>query len=340
MTRQACFAAFAAAVTFLSGGASARGASHPERILLPECALGRPKALVLAPFYKELGGGNDGTDAAYLQLLDAGYDVTFKCDEFPDVVPKDGFAYCADFGITVDDFKHFSDYAFVFLGGHGYAEDGAFTGSFLLANTNITWDPALHGPPNNDKWGPSQHGPISSDDPYGPLWHTEKGFVALPPEFFAAYTGLSSGGIVLFSLCHGARSSLFADVFLSKGFGAFIGYTDVVGIEFAATQSNAALACLLAGGGVATFPPTLLEPEPVDSSPASLKAYSVDMADVKIPACVCVDQPYNMLTGTCDCASGGVSCTADTDCCEGFTCEPSPAYTVPMTVGEAPYTCQ
>lgn len=211
----------------------------------------RGRALVLAPYFTQFEPYDESDDIARM-LASAGFDVTFRCDSS---------SICGGGAPTLSDFTNWGAYDTVVVSSHGDAGPG---GANSLLYTGV---PYIQLP---DQFNAILQGFIALGG---------GNVIALRPSFFELFSGQmrqanDGGTIVYFSSCLDARGPQFANAFLSQGALSFLGYTDIVGSNFASSHGIAAYNYLIANGTVGQIPGIGDTEPPPDANPATFVSFN------------------------------------------------------------------
>ncbi len=196
------------------------------------------KALILDPFRQQFEPfGDKGDEANNIEdtLKAAGFIVTRKTNS----------------DVTIEDFKNLDQYGVIAIVSHG-ARVEWLTGNVIPNHPNFSNPDRSRGQVvvlTGVIATPTNLNTYASDIAQGNLVQTKLGrttYLAITPSFITKYTQSLPNSLIYMGACDSTYNNTLAGAFISKGAGAFVGYSRVVGSAFADPHGRAMFNALVA----------------------------------------------------------------------------------------------
>ena len=248
------------------------------------------RAVIISPYIDNPNAsGNFGQNDDYFSVWQ-----TLKNENSCKLEADTSYVNDGSMGVSLDNFKDFSAFGYIHLSTHG---DNYYNG--LLSLWQDVWGPNnfLQGglsivgvstgiklPKNND--GSYDLTGYQSDLQAKRLALGPDGSIVALPSFFAHYMSTIPNSLVSLSSCRSMYNNSLANVFMSKGAGAVMGYDNYVSTSYAQGTTNTILTDML--NNDSTFADAVQVAinthGAVDKAPYFSKLKTIGAADLQLPA--------------------------------------------------------
>lgn len=194
------------------------------------------RAIIISPFINNPNGGNFGNNDDYYKPW-----PTIQAHKTCGLYAAREVVNNGSVNVTLDDFKNLSNYGYIHISTHG---DNYYNG--LLSSWSDVWGPSdfLYGSLSvvglnsgiqlfKDVNGKYVKGAYENDLNLKRLAIGKSGKLYMMPKFFQDYLTPLPNSVVVLSACRSGFNGSLMNVFLSKGAGTVVGYTDYVSTSYA-----------------------------------------------------------------------------------------------------------